>query len=162
MLETVHSEFNPHRLMAWRSMGTGIVAALVNHRADKAHLRRRLRIRPLRPAHAQRRQAEADNNPFQFSTQSYRDRETGLVYYGHRYYDPSLGRFINRDPSEEAGGLNLYTMDLWGTDSINDWDYLGLDSGSDSETGKDNGPTEWTTPDGSHDDSIIQIQVVAQ
>jgi RHS repeat-associated protein len=68
--------------------------------------------------------AEAANNPFQFSTK-YKDRETGLVYYGHRYYDPSFGRFINRDPSEEAGGLNLYGF--VGNNSVNDWDYLGLD-----------------------------------
>jgi RHS repeat-associated protein len=66
---------------------------------------------------------EAANNPFQFSTK-YKDRETGLVYYGHRYYDPSLGRFINRDPSEEAGGLNLYGF--VGNNSINHWDLLGL------------------------------------
>jgi RHS repeat-associated protein len=79
--------------------------------------------------------AEAANNPFQFSTK-YKDRETGLVYYGHRYYDPSLGRFINRDPSEEAGGLNLYGF--VGNNSINDWDYLGLD---DQFTNFENGDT---------------------
>jgi len=47
------------------------------------------------------------SNPFRYSTK-YTDTETGLVYYGARYYSPSLGRFINRDPIEEEGGVNLY------------------------------------------------------
>jgi RHS repeat-associated protein len=29
-------------------------------------------------------------------------------YYGYRYYHPQTGRWINRDPIEEEGGLNLY------------------------------------------------------
>jgi RHS repeat-associated protein len=33
---------------------------------------------------------------------------SGLYYYGFRFYDPSLGRWINRDPLGEAGGINLY------------------------------------------------------
>jgi RHS repeat-associated protein len=49
----------------------------------------------------------AQTNPFRFSTK-FTDEETGLVYYGYRYYAPSLGRWINRDPVEEQGGLNLY------------------------------------------------------
>jgi RHS repeat-associated protein len=34
--------------------------------------------------------------------------ETGLIYYRARYYDPSVGRFTQRDPSGFKGGLNLY------------------------------------------------------
>jgi len=45
--------------------------------------------------------------PFGFSTK-YTDKETKLVYYGYRSYNPELGRWINRDPIEEEGGLNLY------------------------------------------------------
>lgn len=33
---------------------------------------------------------------------------TGLHYYGHRYYSPTLGRWINRDQIGEKGGPNLY------------------------------------------------------
>jgi RHS repeat-associated protein len=40
---------------------------------------------------------------FRVSTK-YRDAETGLLYYGYRYYDPTAGRWLNRDPIEEAGG----------------------------------------------------------
>ena len=40
--------------------------------------------------------------PFLFSTKFY-DWETGLYYYGHRYYNPSTGRWPFRDPIGEAG-----------------------------------------------------------
>ncbi len=36
-------------------------------------------------------------NPFTFSTK-FCDWETGFLYYGYRYYDPSIGRWLNRDP----------------------------------------------------------------
>jgi len=43
-----------------------------------------------------------------FSTK-YFESETGLYYYGYRFYSPSLMRWLNRDPiGEEGGGLNLY------------------------------------------------------
>jgi hypothetical protein len=32
------------------------------------------------------------------------------VYYGYRYYQPSAGRWVNRDPIEEQGGVNLYAQ----------------------------------------------------
>ena len=35
---------------------------------------------------------------------------SGVRYYGHRYYSPTLGRFINRDPAEESSGLNIYAF----------------------------------------------------
>jgi RHS repeat-associated protein len=38
----------------------------------------------------------------------YTDAETGLLLLGHRFYDPALGRFINRDPIGALGGVNLY------------------------------------------------------
>ena len=64
----------------------------------------------------------ASSNPFRFSTK-YTDAETNLVYYGLRYYSPTLGRFINKDPIEEQGGLNLYAF--CGNNGINRWDLLG-------------------------------------
>ena len=51
----------------------------------------------------------ADQNPFRYSSQ-YMDNETGLLYYGLRFYNPQPGRWISRDPSEEAGGLNVYAF----------------------------------------------------
>ncbi|MBE0777030.1 RHS domain-containing protein, partial [Escherichia coli] len=38
----------------------------------------------------------------------YLDRETGLHYNLHRYYDPDVGRFMVTDPIGQRGGLNLY------------------------------------------------------
>ena len=52
------------------------------------------------------------------------DSETGLYYYGYRYYDPGHGRWLNRDPLEEQGGINLYGF--VGNDPINAIDPLGL------------------------------------
>ncbi|HON07759.1 MAG TPA: RHS repeat-associated core domain-containing protein, partial [Verrucomicrobiota bacterium] len=49
----------------------------------------------------------AKSNPLRWSTK-FTDEESGLVYYGRRYYNPSLGRWISRDPMEEDGGVNLY------------------------------------------------------
>ena len=67
--------------------------------------------------------SEAGSNPFRFSTK-YFDEETGLSYYGYRYYSPELGRWINRDPIKEDGGLNLYGF--VGNGPINKFDLLGL------------------------------------
>uniref|UniRef100_UPI001BBEE5D4 RHS repeat-associated core domain-containing protein n=1 Tax=Yersinia sp. Marseille-Q3913 TaxID=2830769 RepID=UPI001BBEE5D4 len=35
---------------------------------------------------------------------------TGLYYYGHRYYQPWLGRWLSADPAGTIDGLNLYRM----------------------------------------------------
>jgi RHS repeat-associated protein len=36
------------------------------------------------------------------------DAESGLYYYRARYYDPTIGRFIQEDPVGFEGGLNFY------------------------------------------------------
>jgi len=65
----------------------------------------------------------AKQNPFRFSTK-YTDNETGLLYYGYRFYDPVTGRWPNRDPIGEQGGFNLY--EFVGGDPISRTDRLGL------------------------------------
>ena len=50
--------------------------------------------------------AMAAINPFRFSTK-YTDDETGLIYFGYRFYSPQLGRWLNRDPLGEYDGVNL-------------------------------------------------------
>ena len=40
----------------------------------------------------------------------YLDHETKLHYNRYRYYDPSTGRFIGKDPIGFAGGFNLYSF----------------------------------------------------
>ncbi|MEI6779931.1 MAG: RHS repeat-associated core domain-containing protein [Verrucomicrobiota bacterium] len=66
----------------------------------------------------------AKANPFRWSTQ-YQDDETDLVCYLHRYYSPSTGRWPNRDPLAELGGLNLYSFVY--NNPLTYWDYLGND-----------------------------------
>ncbi len=51
------------------------------------------------------------NNPWQFSSKRI-DEETNLIYYGRRYYDPILGRWITPDPQGFSDGLNLYAFVL--------------------------------------------------
>ncbi len=41
-------------------------------------------------------------NPFRFSTK-YTDAESDLLYYGYRYYNPSTGRWLSRDPIADLG-----------------------------------------------------------
>lgn len=47
---------------------------------------------------------------------------------GFRYYNPSTGRWLSRDPIEEQGGVNLYGM--VGNDPLSRYDYLGLSAGA--------------------------------
>ncbi|MBU5334084.1 hypothetical protein KQI61_17975 [Anaerocolumna aminovalerica] len=55
---------------------------------------------------------ETISNPFKYAGEIY-DQETGLYYLRARYYDPSIGRFINEDSFEGQVNnpltLNLYT-----------------------------------------------------
>jgi RHS repeat-associated protein len=50
------------------------------------------------------------NEPFGYKAQFsyYTDIETGIQLLTHRYYDPSAGRFLTRDPISYGGGINLY------------------------------------------------------
>lgn len=64
----------------------------------------------------------AELGPFRYAGQ-YADTETGLYYNRHRYYDPSIGRYINADPIETARSLRLFA-------------YV------------DNDPYRWIDPDG--------------
>jgi RHS repeat-associated protein len=46
-------------------------------------------------------------NPFRFSTK-FLDAESGLVYYGWRYYNPVLGRWVGREPTIDQILQQLY------------------------------------------------------
>jgi RHS repeat-associated protein len=67
----------------------------------------------------------AQVNPFRFSTK-YQDDETELLNYMLRYYGARAGRWLNRDPLVERGGLNLYGF--VGNEPISFIDPLGLNS----------------------------------
>jgi len=47
----------------------------------------------------------ATANPYTFSS---KEQFGGLYNFGYRYYMAGSGRWLNRDPIREAGGLNLY------------------------------------------------------
>lgn len=48
-----------------------------------------------------------DNNPWRFASKHY-DSETGFIYFGRRYYDPSTSRWVSPDPDDYNDGPNLY------------------------------------------------------
>ena len=52
------------------------------------------------------------------------DDEFGLNYMRNRWYEPTLGRFLNQDPIGLAGGLNQYVFA--GNDPVNGADPTGL------------------------------------
>ncbi|MCP4352700.1 MAG: RHS repeat-associated core domain-containing protein, partial [Desulfobacterales bacterium] len=64
-----------------------------------------------------------DSNPYRFSTKFF-DSETGLIYFGFRHYSSEMGRWVNRDPIGENGGINYYTYIM--NNPIDIIDYLGL------------------------------------
>ena len=86
---------------------------------------------------------------FRFSTK-YQDDETDLLYYGYRYYSPSAGRWLSRDPLGERGfrtmprmlrgaseGEYLFTAN----NPVNLTDGLGLKA--ESPTGNCKDPCRW-------------------
>jgi RHS repeat-associated protein len=65
----------------------------------------------------------AEENLYRFSSKE-QHANSALVYYGYRYYEPNLQRWINRDPMEEDYDINLY-RDLYNA-SLNYVDPDGL------------------------------------
>ncbi len=65
----------------------------------------------------------ATANPCRFSSK-WTDDESDFLYYGYRYCNPGTGKWPNRDPIGERGGLNLYAY--LGNNPINNFDPLGL------------------------------------
>ena len=56
----------------------------------------------------------------------YLDQETGLYYYGYRFYNSSIGRWPSRDSIGERGGLLLYGFVLNSPVSFADTDGRSL------------------------------------
>jgi RHS repeat-associated protein len=69
----------------------------------------------------------ASANVYRFSSKE-AHVASGMYYYGFRFYDPNLQRWLNRDPIGEEGGLNLYGFVE--NDPVNDMDAFGLLAGA--------------------------------
>jgi RHS repeat-associated protein len=65
----------------------------------------------------------AGANVYRFSSKLY-DANSGLYYYGYRWYAPNLQRWLNRDPLGEDERINLYTYA--GNNPINFVDPFGF------------------------------------
>lgn len=61
------------------------------------------------------------------------DKEIGLMYFGYRYYDPEVGRWISPDPAGAIDGPNLYVYAR--NNPIKYVDYFGLSSALDENCG---------------------------
>jgi len=66
----------------------------------------------------------ADFNRMRFSSKEVH-LQSGIYYYGLRYYEPNLQRWLNQDPIGEAGGINLYRFVR--NAPLNRIDPIGLD-----------------------------------
>ncbi len=86
--------------------------------------------------------ALADAQPFRFSTK-WTDVESGLLYYGYRYYNPVMGRWLSRDPINDFSfrqiahhhglsrtlchvGRSTFEHSFVCNDPVSKWDMLGL------------------------------------
>lgn len=76
----------------------------------------------------------ANENSYRFSSKEW-IAYSGDYYFLHRFYDPNLQRWLNRDPINELGGLNVYNYVA--NNPINAFDASGLASAA--ETGANTG-----------------------
>ena len=77
----------------------------------------------------------AGREPVSFLDQGTARATAGLYDYGLRFYSPGMGRWINRDPSQENGGVNLYAMVR--NNPVNLVDRYGLDPGFKFDTAEE-------------------------
>lgn len=61
------------------------------------------------------------------------DKEVGLMYFGYRYYDPEVGRWISPDPAGAIDGPNVYAYVR--NNPMKYVDYFGLNSALDENCG---------------------------
>ena len=86
-LNTPRVAYDEQQDIVWRWDSNGFGKGGVNRDADGDGKKRRVRLR--------------------FPGQ-YWDKESGLYYNHHRYYDPGKGRYVTSDPIGLGGGLNTY------------------------------------------------------
>lgn len=94
---------------------------------------------PLGQAQANGRHTISALHPFGFAGREY-DAESGLYYMRARYYDPAVGRFIQRDLMGIAAGSNLYAY--VDGNPVGRRDPLGLEGDESSGEGEQAGTEE--------------------
>ncbi len=65
----------------------------------------------------------AANNVYRFSSKEFHVN-SGMYYYGYRFYDPNLQRWLNRDPISELGFETLPRRGWGKNDDLNLYDYV--------------------------------------
>lgn len=70
------------------------------------------------------------SNPWRFAEK--RVNQTGLVHFGLRFYDPTIGRWITQDPAGFIDGPNLYAY--LHNNPLNYLDSFGLSTEANSQT----------------------------
>ncbi len=70
---------------------------------------------------------QGNRNAIRWSSK-FTDSETGLVYYGFRYYSPDMGRWISRDPIGERSHCNRFATNsnrpIDRSDPFGLWEYI--------------------------------------
>ncbi|MCK9477203.1 MAG: hypothetical protein M0R46_14865 [Candidatus Muirbacterium halophilum] len=74
-------------------------------------------------------------NGFGFTSREY-DEITGLYYYRSRYYDPTIGRFLQKDKYNEAGLLSNDPSVVYNPSQLNNYAYVA------------NNPVNYVDPNG--------------
>jgi RHS repeat-associated protein len=80
----------------------------------------------------------AAQNKYRFSSKEWNDN-AGLYYYGYRFYDPNMQRWLNRDPIQEWGGINLFGF--VGNNPLKRVDVFGESCGAAAPAGAGTGET---------------------
>lgn len=83
----------------------------------------------------------ADLNKYRFSSREW-EGDAGLYYFGFRFYEPNLQKWLNRDPIQEWGCLNLFAYVNNDPSLI---DLFGLQTTGEPITSA-NPPTNWIGP----------------
>ena len=103
------------------------------------------------PEIAQKLGADEDNAIF---TGKELDSETGLYYYGQRYYDPEIGRFVSEDPAYLAVGDE---DKLKGITKLDLAKYLANPQLENSYSYAGNNPLKFVDKEGEWLDTVIDV-----
>ena len=103
-METFNADGSSQKHHVVSDAGGNVTAVLTSNDDDSVSVANTYEYGPFGQTIAKEETVEI---PYQFNTK-YNDIETGLVYYGFRYYDAKDGRWLNSDPIGVNGGINTY------------------------------------------------------